>query len=86
MGCLTICLNMLAHKPYKVTAQFVAGLLVTLAGIALLYIGCFLPPAGTIDPSVLVAFGETATFAGALIGVDYHYRYKKNVSDGDDKP
>lgn len=85
MGRLTIRLKMLAHKPYKVTAQFVAGLLVTLAGIALLYIGCFLPPAGTIDPSVLVAFGETATFAGALIGVDYHYRYKLDHSDGNNK-
>ena len=31
---------------------------------------------GEIDPSVLVAFGETSTFAGALFGVDYRYRRK----------
>ena len=29
-----------------------------------------------IDPSVLTAFGEIATFAGSLIGIDYTYKYK----------
>ncbi|MCM1176570.1 MAG: hypothetical protein NC115_05865 [Bacteroidales bacterium] len=69
---------MLCQKPHRLTVQLVAGVIVTFAGMALLYIGCFLPPAGIIDPSVLVGFGETATFAGALIGVDYHYRYKED--------
>jgi hypothetical protein len=32
--------------------------------------------AGEIDNSVLVAFGETCTFAGALFGVDYTYKIK----------
>ncbi len=27
-------------------------------------------------PTVLVAFGEALTFAGAVIGVDYHYKHK----------
>ena len=31
---------------------------------------------GVIDPTVLVAFGEALTFAGAVIGVDYHYKHK----------
>jgi len=43
----------------------------------LLYMGIFMPPTGVIDSSVLVAFGETCTFGGALIGVDYHYRSKQ---------
>ena len=42
-------------------------------GCALLVAGLALPPAGIIDSSLLVAYGETLTFAGALIGVDYHY-------------
>ena len=60
----------------KLTAQFILGCVVTLAGLVLLFIGCFFPPKGEIDSSLLVAFGEISTFAGALIGVDYHYKYK----------
>ena len=59
----------------KLTAQFILGFIVTIAGVALLFIGCFVPPIGEIDSSLLVAFGEVCTFAGALIGVDYHYKY-----------
>nr|DAH58432.1 MAG TPA: hypothetical protein [Bacteriophage sp.] len=29
---------------------------------------------------MLVAFGETCTFSGALFGVDYNYRYKIHIS------
>ncbi len=46
-------------------------------GCALLVAGLALPPAGIIDSSLLVAYGETLTFAGSLIGIDYHYRYRK---------
>lgn len=45
-------------------------------GCALLTAGICIPPAGVIDSSVLVAFGEILTFAGSLIGIDYHYRYR----------
>ena len=43
---------------------------------ALIAVAILLPPAGYIDPTVLTAYGETLTFAGALIGVDYHYKNK----------
>lgn len=43
-------------------------------GIALIITAFFVPPMGTIDPTVLTAYGETLTFAGALVGIDYHYR------------
>ena len=46
-------------------------------GCALLVAGIAIPPAGVIDSSVLVAFGEILTFAGSLVGIDYHYRYRK---------
>ena len=46
-------------------------------GCTLLVAGVALPPVGVIDSSLLVAYGETLTFAGSLIGIDYHYRYHK---------
>ncbi len=55
--------------------QLCIATLLTLAGIVLLFLGFFYPPEGEIHQSVLVAFGEVATFAGALFGVDYRYRY-----------
>ena len=34
------------------------------------------PLVGTIDGSLLVAYGETLTFAGSVVGIDYRYRCK----------
>ena len=36
------------------------------------------PPMGVIDPTVLTAFGEILTFAGAVIGIDYKHRIKND--------
>lgn len=41
-------------------------------GIALLFVLC--TSEGEISPSVMVAFGEICTFAGALMGLDYKWR------------
>lgn len=60
----------------KLTIQFLLGLAVVIAGLVLLFLGFYAVPIGEIAPSVLTAFGEAATFSGALIGVDYSYRYK----------
>lgn len=46
-------------------------------GCALLLAGFIIDPTGEIHNSVLIAFGETMTFAGSLIGIDYHYRNKQ---------
>jgi len=54
--------------------QLIFAVLLTVAGLILLFLGFWLPPKGEIHSSVLVAFGETSTFAGALFGVDYKYR------------
>ena len=56
--------------------QLIIATLLCLSGITLLFLGFWIPPQGEIDPSVLVAFGETSTFAGALFGVDYKYKRK----------
>ena len=54
------------------------------SAIFLITVGCgllILPPSGEIHNSVLVAFGEILTFAGALFGIDYHYKYKDHEKD-----
>ncbi len=61
----------------KLNAQLWLGVVIAIAGVALLFWGLLTPPGGRIDSSVLIAFGEVATFAGSLIGVDYHYRYRE---------
>lgn len=51
----------------------------TLSGIGLFIAGFMVPPLGVIDSSVLTAGGEAFTFAGAILGVDYSYRFKSLV-------
>lgn len=60
----------------RLNIQLALGVVATFAGLTLLFIGVFIQPKGEIHSSVLVAFGEACTFAGALIGVDYHYRFR----------
>lgn len=61
----------------KLNVQLISALLLVIVGCGLLIAGFVVAPLGIIDSSVLVAFGETCTFAGALFGVDYHYRQKQ---------
>ena len=56
--------------------QLVAALTVCLSGVCLLTAGFIVSPSGEIHNSVLVAFGECLTFAGALLGIDYRYTRK----------
>ncbi len=56
--------------------QLIIASAVTLLGIGLFIAGFIVPPLGIIDSSVLVAGGEAFTFVGALVGVDYTYRFK----------
>lgn len=56
--------------------QLASAVIVIIAGVALLVLGFYAPPKGEIHPTVLVAFGEILTFAGALLGIDYHYKFK----------
>jgi hypothetical protein len=43
----------------------------------MLFCGIYISPLGQIHESLLVGFGEVATFAGSLMGIDYHYKMKK---------
>ena len=64
------------QAPPPLTCQLVMAVVLTLSGIVLLFMGFWCSPTGKIDNSVLVGFGEVSTFAGALFGVDYSYKYK----------
>lgn len=61
----------------RLTVQFWLGVFIVMVGLVLLFLGFYAVPLGQISPSVLTAFGEIATFSGALIGVDYRYRFKE---------
>lgn len=60
----------------KLNLQLVMACVLIIFGIALIVASFIVPPMGVIDSSVLVAYGETLTFVGALVGVDYSYKYK----------
>ena len=61
----------------KLNAQLWLGVIIALAGVVLLFWGMITPPGGPIPSSVLIGFGEVATFSGSLIGVDYHYKFRE---------
>ena len=51
----------------RIKTELAAAIVLVLVGCFLLIAGIFIPPIGTIHPSVLVAFGEIAVFAGSII-------------------
>lgn len=60
----------------KLSVQLWMSIVLVLFGIIMIVASFIVPPLGVIDSSVLVAYGETLTFVGALVGVDYSYKYK----------
>lgn len=62
------------EKINRMTVQLWVACIMCLAGLVLIFSGFWVDPEGEIHSSVLVAFGEVVTFAGALFGVDYSYR------------
>ena len=57
--------------------QLILSTALCIFGCTMLVAGFCCPPMAEIHHSVLIAFGEILTFAGSLIGIDYHYRYKE---------
>ena len=66
----------------KATLQLLTAAVMSIGGLILLFCGVFIDPQGEIDGSLLIGFGEVATFAGALFGIDYTYRYKRRSKVG----
>lgn len=50
----------------KLTVQLAVAVFLTISGMVLIFSGFWVSPRGEIHNSVLVAFGEVSTFAGAL--------------------
>ena len=69
-------MNISLSQKQKMTLEFLFGFICALIGIGLLWTSLFIPPVGIIDASVLAAVGEVLTFSGALVGIDYSYRFK----------
>lgn len=61
----------------RLNVQLWIAVLLTLSGIALVWTAFLVVPRGEIHNSVLLAFGEMSTFAGALFGIDYKHRLNK---------
>ena len=59
------------------TIQLILAVSLCFFGSTLLLAGFLCPPLGEIHPTILTAFGEVLTFSGALLGMDYKYRSKK---------
>lgn len=69
----------------KTATHLIIAAFLSVSGVALLFLGALIPPKGTIDPSLLVAFGEVATFAGAVLGIDYKSRINQIRKDNENQ-
>ena len=61
----------------KPSIQLITAAVLAVGGLVLLFCGVYIAPQGEIHESLLVGFGEVATFAGALFGIDYTYKFKQ---------
>ena len=64
--------------------QLITAAFLAVAGMALLFCGLYIDPQGEIHETVLVAYGEILTFAGSLMGIDYHYKHKNSNDNEND--
>ena len=61
----------------KLSIQLITAAILAIGGLVLLFCGVYIAPQGEIHESLLIGFGEVATFAGALFGIDYTYKFKQ---------
>ena len=61
----------------KLSIQLITAAILAIGGLVLLFCGVYIAPQGEIHESLLVGFGELATFSGAIMGVDYTYKFKQ---------
>lgn len=77
------------HEERKLTIQLILAVTMAIFGCIMIVAAFIVPPTGEIHPTVLTAFGEILTFAGAVLGIDYNYKFKthkqKEEEDESDK-
>ncbi|MBQ8939919.1 MAG: hypothetical protein IJ047_06805 [Paludibacteraceae bacterium] len=69
----------------RLTLQLILAVSMAIFGCILIIVAFVVPPTGEIHPSVLTAFGEILTFAGAVLGIDYNYKFKIHSKDEKDQ-
>ena len=57
--------------------QLLTAAILSVGGLVMLFCGVYIDPLGQLHESLLIGFGEIATFAGALFGIDYTYKFKQ---------
>lgn len=60
----------------KYNIQIITAAILAIGGLILLFCGTYIDPQGEISDSLLIGFGEVATFSGALFGIDAAYSKK----------
>ncbi len=71
---------------FKEVVIYVIAIITMSAGLALLFIGIFIPPEGEIHQSVLTAYGLISIFVASLLGISIHYaneleKFKANIQE-----
>ena len=69
----------------RLNIQLITAAILSIGGLVLLFCGVYIDPQGEIHSSLLVAFGEVATFSGSLMGIDYKYKSKYANDHSDTK-
>ena len=64
------------HAERRLTIQLILAVAMAIFGCIMIIAAFIVPPTGEIHPTVLTAFGEILTFAGAVLGIDYNYKFK----------
>ena len=59
----------------RLTIQLILAVSIAVFGCLMIVAAFIVPPTGEIHPSVLTALGEMLTFAGAVMGIDYRYKW-----------
>ena len=70
-----------AKQERRLAVQLILAVSMAIFGCILIVVAFVVPPTGEIHPSVLTAFGEILTFAGAVLGIDYNYKFKIHHKD-----
>ena len=60
----------------QINVQIITAAVLAIGGLILLFCGTYIDPQGEISESLLIGFGEVATFSGALFGIDAAYSKK----------